>query len=49
MLEMDALRHNHAVHAAELSEQVTQLQVKLPFMGLTWAASHVQHMQACQL
>ncbi len=42
-LEMDALRKIHAVRAAELSEQVTQLQVKLPFMGLLiWAASHVQ-------
>jgi len=42
MLEMDALRKNHAVRSADLSEQVTQLQVKLPFMGLVWAASHVQ-------
>ncbi len=39
---MDALRQNHGVRAAELSEQVTQLQVKLPFMGLVWAASYVQ-------
>ncbi len=41
-LEMDALRQTHNVRAAELSEQVTQLQVKLPFVGLIWAASHVQ-------
>ncbi len=34
MLEMDALRKNHAVRAAELIEHVTQLQVKLPFVGL---------------
>ncbi len=39
---MDALRNNHAVRAAELSEQVNQLQVKLAFMGLVWAASCVQ-------
>ncbi len=41
-LEMDALRKTHDVRAAELSEQVTQLQVKLPFMCLIGAASHVQ-------
>jgi len=38
-LEMDALRESHDVCAAELS---AQLQVRLPFKYLIWAASHVQ-------
>lgn len=33
-LEMDALRKTYDVHAAKLSEQVTQLQVKPPFTYL---------------
>ena len=43
------MRKTHNVRAAELSEQITQLQVKLPFMCLIWAASHVQRMEARQL
>ncbi len=38
MLEMDAMRKTHNVRAAELSEQVTHLQVKLPFMCLSFCS-----------
>ncbi len=38
LLEMDAMRKTHNVRAAELSEQVIQLQVKLPFMCLTFCS-----------
>lgn len=46
MLEMDAMRKTHDVHAAELSEQVIKLQVKLLFMCLIWAALHLQCKEA---
>ena len=48
-IKMDALRESHGVRAAELSAQLAQLQVRLPFLCLMWAASHVQCKEAWQL
>ncbi len=48
-VEMDALRASQEVRAAELGAQLAQLQVRLPFTCLIWAASHVQCKEAWQL
>ena len=48
-MEMDALRESYDVRAAELSMQLAQLQVSLPFKCLIWAAAHVQCKEAWQL
>ncbi|DBA78756.1 TPA: hypothetical protein ACH3X1_008663 [Trebouxia sp. C0004] len=41
-LELMALRKTHDARAAELTQQVSQLQARLPFMYLIWAASHIE-------